>query len=310
MESLNRMAVELVDEAIEFATELDIDVFELDNGATVLDFGVGVEGGIEAGLLLTEIQTAGLATVQTRVDRVGGAPLTHVELACDQPGIALLCAQKAGLEVSVDGYEGLGSGPARALVGDESVYQSVGYVDTSEFAVLAVEGETVPDEAVADRIAELADVEPSGVFLAAFRTDSIAGGVTVAARVAELAVFRLVELGYDPEDVLSVTANAPVPPRSGSESAAMARGNDVLAYGGEVHLLVEESFDAFDQVASSAAERYGEPFREIFEAVDWEHEELERDVFAPASVTVDVVDGETHVVGERREELLASGFGL
>ncbi|MEF8774686.1 MAG: methenyltetrahydromethanopterin cyclohydrolase, partial [Halobacteriales archaeon] len=71
MESLNRMAVELVDEAIDFADELGVAVHELDNEATVLDFGVEVESGVEAGLLLAEIQTAGLATVQARMGEVG-----------------------------------------------------------------------------------------------------------------------------------------------------------------------------------------------------------------------------------------------
>ena len=75
MESLNRMAVELVDEAIDFADELAIEVQELDNGAMVLDFGVEAVGGIEAGLLLAEIQTGGLATVQTGVGEVDGAQI-------------------------------------------------------------------------------------------------------------------------------------------------------------------------------------------------------------------------------------------
>jgi hypothetical protein len=84
MESLNRMAVELVDEAIDFAGELNVDVLELDSGATVLDFGVEAAGGIEAGLLLAEIQTAGLATIQTRMDEVAGAPFPYVELTTDK----------------------------------------------------------------------------------------------------------------------------------------------------------------------------------------------------------------------------------
>ena len=78
MESLNRLAVELVDEAIDFADELNVDVFELDSGATVLDFGVEAAGGLEAGLLLAEIQTAGLATIQTRMDEVAGTPVEGV----------------------------------------------------------------------------------------------------------------------------------------------------------------------------------------------------------------------------------------
>ena len=70
MESLNRMAIELVDEAIDFTAELDIGAFELENGATVLDFGVDHAGGLEAGMLLAEIQTAGLATIQTGMGEV------------------------------------------------------------------------------------------------------------------------------------------------------------------------------------------------------------------------------------------------
>jgi methenyltetrahydromethanopterin cyclohydrolase len=310
MESLNRMAVELVDEALDFATELDIDAFELDNGATVLDFGVEVDGGIEAGLLLAEIQTAGLATIQTSFDRVGGAPLAHVELATDQPELALLCAQKAGWEVSADGYEGLGSGPARALVAEEDLYQRVGYVDSSEFAVLTVEGETLPDEAVAAQVAERAGVDPSGVFLAAFRTASIGGSVTMAARAGELAAFRLVELGYDPTDILSIAASAPVPPVPEAETIAMARGNDALAYGGQVQLLVGESFEQFDEVVSTASASHGQPFADIFAAADWAFDAVDETLFAPAQATIDVVGGPTHVVGECDEALLAEGFGL
>ena len=58
MESINRSAVELVDEALDFAEELGIVATELDCGATVLDFGVETDGGIEAGLMLADIQTA------------------------------------------------------------------------------------------------------------------------------------------------------------------------------------------------------------------------------------------------------------
>jgi methenyltetrahydromethanopterin cyclohydrolase len=65
MESLNRMAIELVDEALDYAEELNIGGYDLENESTVLDFGLEFEGGIEAGLLLTEIQTAGMATGPT-----------------------------------------------------------------------------------------------------------------------------------------------------------------------------------------------------------------------------------------------------
>ncbi|WP_415381387.1 methenyltetrahydromethanopterin cyclohydrolase [Halosimplex sp. TS25] len=310
MESLNRTATDLVDEALDFADELNVAVHQLDNEALVLDFGVDVPGGVEAGLMLAEIQTAGLATVQSRMDEVAGAPLTHVELSTDHPAMALLCSQKGGWELSVDGFEGLGSGPARALVAEEDEFQRVGYRDDFEFAVLAVETETVPDERVVDHVAEVAGVAESGVFLQAFSTASLTGSVTAAARAAELATFRLSELGYDPLDVLSVSGSAPVAPVAGDEETAIARTNDALAYGGQVHIVVDEPFDRFDEVVSTATDEYDRPFADIFADADWDFHEVPESVFAPAQVTVDVVGGDTHVLGDVNDERLAESFGL
>ncbi|MFB6080551.1 MAG: methenyltetrahydromethanopterin cyclohydrolase [Haloferacaceae archaeon] len=310
MESLNRMAVELADEALDFAGELGVAVHELDSGATVLDFGVEADGGLEAGMLLAEIQTAGLATIQTRMDEVADTPRAHVELATDRPALACLCSQKAGWELNVEGFEGLGSGPARALVGEEAEFEAVGYRDEFDLTVLAVEGPALPTDAVARHVAERTGVDPSGVFLPAYATGSLAGSVATAARAAELAVFRLFELGYDPLDVRSVAASAPVAPVSGDEATALGRTNDAVAYGGRVHLHVAEEFDRFGEVPSTAAEEYGTPFASVFETADWDFRTVPTSVFGPAAVTVDVLDGPTDALGERREDLLASSFGL
>ncbi|UPW01022.1 methenyltetrahydromethanopterin cyclohydrolase [Halorussus gelatinilyticus] len=310
MDSLNRNALELADEALDFAEELDIGARELDNGATVLDFGHEFDGGVEAGLLLAEMQTAGLATVQTRMDEVAGAPFQHVELTSDHPALALLCSQKAGWEVATDDFEGLGSGPARALVAEEDEFARVGYEDVSDFAVLAVESDDYPTEAAAEQVADLTGVETSSVFLAAVPTACLAGSVSIASRAAEMTVFRLSELGYDPLNVVSITGSAPVAPVAGDEETAIARTNDALAYGGEVHVTVREEFDRFDEIVSTANDEYGTHFADIFESVDWDFYEVEEGVFAPARATVDVIGGDTYVVGERDEELLAESFGI
>ena len=310
MESLNRMAVELVDEAIDFADELAIDVHELDNGAVVPDFGVDAIGGVEAGLLLAEIQTGGLATVQTGVGEVAGTPRTYVELSTDHPAMAFLAAQKAGWELSIEGFEGLGSGPGRALVAEEEEFQRMGYRDACDFAVLAVESDELPGEAVAEHVAERTGVPTSSVFLPTFSTASLTGSVALAARAGELATFRLSELGYDPLDMLSVTASAPVAPVPEDDDTAMARTNDALAYGASVHMTVEEPFDRADEIASTARTEFGVPSAEIFEAHEWDFYDVPVEVFAPATVTVDVVGGGVEVVGERDERILAESFGL
>ena len=309
MDPLNRTAVDLVDEAIDFADELTLEVHQLDSDATVVDFGVQTPGSVEAGLMLAEIQTAGLATLQTDVRDVAGAPRTHVELSTDFPGLALLGAQKAGWELTVEDFEGLGSGPARALVAQEDEYARLGYEESFDFAVLSVESDTLPGDAVVSEVAERGGVPESGVFLPAYRSASITGSVNAAARAAELATFRLSELGYDPLEILSATASAPVAPVADGEDAAMARTTDALAYGGRVHLTVESEYDRFDEVASVAADEYGEPMADVFESVDWDLTELPTGLFGPAQVTIDVVGGDTHVVGGVSEDVLAESFG-
>ena len=304
------MAVELVDEAIDFAAELNVVPRELDSGATVLDFGVEADGGIEAGLLLSEIQTAGLATIQTRMDRVADAPIPYVELTTDHPAIATLCSQKAGWELATTDFEGLGSGPARALVAEEREYGAVGYYDEFDLAVLTVESDTIPTDATAREVANRAEVPESAVYLPTYATASPAGSVTTAARAAELAVFRLFELGYDPTAIRTASGSAPVAPVADDEATAMGRTNDALAYGGEVHLTVDREFDRFDELPSTAADRHGEPFAEVFADAEYDFYELDESVFAPARVTVDVIGGPTNVLGERREDLVAESFGL
>ena len=310
MESINRSAVELVDEALDFAAELGIVATELDCGTTVLDFGVETDGGIEAGLMLADIQTAGLATIYTQMGRVGGAPIPYVELTTDHPGVALLCSQKAGWELDIGEFNGLGSGPARALVGRETDFERVGYYDEFDFAVLAVESIDLPTDEIADHVADLSNVEPTSVFLPTFAAGSTAGSVSMAARAAELAVFRLSELGYPPADIISATGRAPLAPVSYNESTAMGRTNDALAYGGEVYLQVRHDAEVFEQVPSTAREEYGVPFEQIFEDADWDFYAVDEDIFAPAKVTVDVVDGPTHVFGETDEQLVADSFGI
>ncbi len=310
MDSLNRMAIELVDEALEFAEELSVGAYELENEATVLDFGVEFDGGIEAGLLLTEIQTAGLATPGRGLAEIGGVPLPHVELSTDQPALSLLCSQKASWELTTADFEGLGSGPARALVAEEEEFRRVGYTDAFDLTALAVESDELPTAAAAEQVADLAEVEPSGVFMLAFSTASLVGSVTNAARAAELATFRLAELGYDPLDIVSATGRAPVAPVAPDEGEAIGRTNDAVAYGGTAHLVVREAFDRFDEVASTAGEEYGRPFVEVFDDLEWSFEDVPAELFAPAKVTVDVLGGGTYVYGETDEDLLVESFDL
>ncbi|MDZ7730294.1 MAG: methenyltetrahydromethanopterin cyclohydrolase [Natrialbaceae archaeon] len=310
MDSLNRLAIELIDEALEYAEELNIGATDLASGATVLDCGLEFDGGVEAGLLVTEIQTAGLATPQWRLEDVNGVTLPVVEVSTDQAGLSLLCSQKAGWELSTEDFEGLGSGPARALVAEEQEFQTLSYADAFDLTALALETDTMPTEAAVEQVAALTGVEPSGVFLLAYPAASVVGSVTNAARAAELTAVRLLELGYDPRDIVSVTGQAPVPPVAGDEPTAIGRAADAVAYGATVHCTVREPVSTPDAVVSSAASEHARPLAAVFDEQDWDLSTVPASLFGPAELTLDVVGGETTRVGQRSPDILLNSFDL
>jgi len=307
MENPNRTALDLVDEAIDFAEELGVAVRHLGNEAAVLDFGVEARGGFEAGVLLAEVATGGLATVHVGLDDVAGAALPHVELSTDHPVLSLLACQSPRWPLEVDGTVVRGAGPARLAHDAGPTADDLG-VDDADFAVLVVESDRLPDESLVEAVADAAAVPTSGVFVLVAPASSVAGGVAYAARTAELTVARLAESGYDAGLVRTVAASAPVAPIAGDEDEARVRSATAVAYGGRVHLVVEAD------VAEPGAIVYGgdghaEPARGAIEAVGEIHDRLD-DVLAPAQVTVDVVGGPTHVVGSVDEGLLGEQLGL
>ncbi|MFB6210069.1 MAG: methenyltetrahydromethanopterin cyclohydrolase [Halobacteriales archaeon] len=305
MDNVNRAAVELVDEAIDFADELNLEVRHLDNEAVVLDFGIEADGGIEAGLLLAEIQTGGLATVQTRVDDLGSVTLPFVELSTDHPALSLLGCQQSAWIVRTEGFSGYGAGPARVQADNAGAGQ---YAQATDFdlTVLALEADTLPDADVVETVAEATGVGTAGVFLPTAPTASIVGSVTMAARAAEVALERFQSLGGDPTAVVSATGSAPVAPVADGYRAAMARTNDAIAYGGRAHLVVESAPSAVDELAFESSAAYGESFETVLGAADWDLLNVDQSVFAPAQVTVDVRGGPTHAVGSVEPDRLAS----
>lgn len=281
MESRNRVATELVDEAIDFADELGIVIHHLDNDAVVLDFGVDARGGIEAGLLLTEIATGGLATVQTRLTDVAGAAVPTIELTTDHPSLALHASQLA--DWPLEGRDGRGYGPANLFT--DARQAATGYVEEFDFAVLAIEADALPDERLTGSVASSAGVGTSGVFLPTASAASVAGSVSILAEAAGRVLSALDDLDYDLSSVIATTGSAPMMPIAGDGKTARDRADLAIAKAGRAHLVLAEPLD--DNQALE--ERIGDPD-------------------LPAAVTIDVMDGPTHAFGEPDESTLADFF--
>ena len=61
--SVNSLTQPLVEQLKENADKLRLDIKQLPNGCTIIDAGINVFGGLEAGRIITEICLGGMGTV-------------------------------------------------------------------------------------------------------------------------------------------------------------------------------------------------------------------------------------------------------
>ncbi len=312
--SVNEKALEIVeDEIIEWSDELKVKTHVLKNGARVIDFGINVPGGYEAGLLFTDICMGGYCINSLSVHKISDIPLAFIDVTTDHPAISCLGSQKAGWRISVDKYFAMGSGPARALaLKPKKTYERIKYEDDCDYAVIALESSQLPDEKVMETIAEACHVQPSNVIALVAPTASIVGSVQVSGRVVETAIFKLNELGYDTTKIVSATGTAPIAPVVKDDLKAMGCTNDSVIYYGSVFLTVRGFDEAlFKQVPSSTSRDYGKPFYKTFKDSGYDFFKIDANVFAPAEITVnDLETGKTYHTGHLNGEVILESYGI
>jgi len=313
---LNARAWALADLLVADAGRLRIEVSRLPGGARVIDCGVNVEGGLEAGRRLAEVCLAGLGTVSLTAVDLGPAWLPAVQVTTDQPVAACLASQYAGWAIDPEGYFAMGSGPARVLArGERALVETIGYTEVADAAVLVLEGRRLPGEAVAAHVATRCRVDPSRLTLLIAPTASPAGCVQVAARSVETALHKLVELGFDIGRVRSGLGVCPLAPVAENDLAAIGRTNDCILYGTRAYLTVratdEEVAAVADRVPASASSDYGTPFAEIFRRYDHQFYRIDRLLFSPAEVTINnLATGRVTRTGRLDPAVLLPSLGL
>ena len=128
MISVNEKGLAIIDEMLDWEEELKVKSIELENGATVIDCGVNMEGGYDAGMYLSRLCLSDLADINYTKFDLEGLPVPAIQVATDHPTIACMASQYAGWRISVGKYFGMGSGPARALgLKPKELYEEIGY---------------------------------------------------------------------------------------------------------------------------------------------------------------------------------------
>src|SRR3954471_8066869 len=286
--SLNDRARALADRLADDADALRVAVTTLRGGTRVIDCGSAVAGGLEAGRRFAEITMGGLGSVAFAPVVVAGRSMPGLVVVTDHPALACLAAQYAGWQIKRDGYFAMASGPGRALIRAEDLYDDLDVDERASSAVLCLETREAPTEAIAAHVAERAGVAAEDVTLLFAPTASLAGGVQIAARVVETALHKLHELDFDVRRVVSALGSCPLPPVARKDPDAIGRTNDAVLYGGQVELTVDAPDEELEplvaRLPASASDDYGEPFGKVLEAAEWDFYKIDPLLFSPAEV--------------------------
>jgi methenyltetrahydromethanopterin cyclohydrolase len=131
--NLNALAVEIADGMQEDAAALRVRVHTLPGGARVIDAGVEIPGGLDAGLALSEICMGGLGTVTYAPITLGSEMWPGVTVWTDHPAVSCMASQYAGWAISVNQFFAMGSGPLRAHARvEKELFAKLDYKETAE----------------------------------------------------------------------------------------------------------------------------------------------------------------------------------
>jgi methenyltetrahydromethanopterin cyclohydrolase len=301
---LNERASAIADAMVVEADILGIRASTLSGGARLIDCGINVPGGLEAGRLLAEVCLGAAGRVGfTSVD-IEGVRLPGVHVRTDHPAIACLGSQYAGWAIKPEGYFAMGSGPLRAIARVEtSLYERLGYSEpAASYGVLVLESRTPPTEAVASYVAQKSGVPPERLNLLVAPTASPAATVQISARVVETALHKMYELGFDVHTIVTGFGTAPLAPIAKSDVRAIGRTNDCILYGGSVHLTVrandDELAELVPRIPASSSRDYGTPFYDLFKRYGGDFYKVDPHLFSPAQIVVtNLTSGRTFEAG-------------
>lgn len=311
---LNEKAKRIADHLAALSESLRIGVKVLTNGTRILDCGVASEGGLQAGLGLAKLCTAGLAEVGLVPGKLDDIEWPYVQVQTDWPVAACMASQYAGWQISVGKYFAMGSGPMRAAYGKEELFDRIGYREHANHVVGVLEARKLPNEDVSSHLADKLGVDPSQITLAVAPAFSQAGAVQVVARSVETALHKLADLNFDLSQVVTGYGTAPLPPVAADEVEAIGRTNDAILYGGHVVLWVRCSDELLQQIGPKIPSRsspdYGAPFAAIFERYDRDFYKIDPHLFSPAAVSFfNLTTGRRHRFGATDHAILMQSFG-
>ena len=311
---MNELAAEIADSMEEHAALLRAQSHTLGSGARVIDAGVDVLGGYDAGLAIAEICMGGLGSIAYAPVQIGDRSWPGLAVWTDHPAESCMASQYAGWAISVEKYFAMGSGPLRAHARvEKELFEKLGYEEEAEHGVLVLEGRSLPTDAVAEWVAKKARLSPSQLTFVIAPTASLAGGVQISARILETGLHKMETLGFDVRRIISGFGTAPLPPVAKNDLKAIGRTNDCILYGGQARYTVRagdaELAELVVKVPASASRDYGTPFYDIFQRYEGDFYKIDPLLFSPAEVWLTSAEtGRTFHAGRLDPNVLSSSL--
>ena len=290
-------------------------------GTRIIDCGVEAQGTAELGVIMADVAMGGRG--KTKLSSKDSSmslsavwpecPWPLVQVRSNDPVSACLASQYAGWQIDHENYKAMASGPIRAAIGKEKLFETIGRREQPATTVGLLETNRLPPETVCQELASLTGLPADALTLLVTATESPAGMVQVIARSIETALHQLHECGFDLERIVQGTGVAPLPPAIQGSLAAIGCANDAILYGSFVRLDVigdDESLEAIGpQAVSSHSTLHGELFSVLFKQANQDFYALDPALFAPAVLELRNLDsGRHHSFGLVSPEIVERSF--
>jgi methenyltetrahydromethanopterin cyclohydrolase len=293
-----------------------VKVKKSDLGTSIIDAGLEAKGSIEAGKIITEICLGGLGQATISSMQLGNFNFHSISVSTNNPAIATLGSQMAGWRIKSNGFQALGSGPARALaLKPKSIFEQIGYKDDYDKAILVLETNKEPPEDIIKNVSESCHVATDKLYIILVPITSISGFTQVSGRTVETGIHKLVNLGFDPKLITFAQGSSPILPVPKDSVEAMGRSNDAILYGGETNIVVNYDNDEklkqlTEASVSSTSKQYGQPFAEILRRAQMDFYKIDPAIFAPAVMTIcNKKTGRTFFAGKINVNVLMQTLG-
>ena len=324
--SLNKSALNLVNELINDPDKFGVSVETLDSGGMLIDTGVSARGGFRAGVMVTEICLAGYGNASITPVQYGDLVFPSVFVTTDYPALSALGSQFAGWQINGKDYSALASGPARALsLKPKDVYVRLQYKEESEVAVLALETERKPPDDVIQEVANMCGVLAKNLYIVMFSANSLTGVTQASGRIVETGLHKLWRVGLDPLVVKHAWGYAPIMPLQLNLTEAAGKSSDAILFGGVADFMVVHDDDEklrimVGQASASGSKMFQEAkklseqnwrFQEVFKETGVEAHQVDANTFAPAVVMVNNLrTGKSFSSGNLDIEAIRQSFGI